>query len=207
MKTNFFGKSGFTLIELLIAMGLLALVIGSIVAIQRDLLSLNLFLDRSFLAQEEAKNTVAAMVSELRSASISDTGGYPLEQTSGNSIAFYANIDSDALKERVHYFLDGQSLKKSIVKPAGQPITYSTTTAQETLMTVLRDVSVDAGSSIFSYYDSNYAGTSTPLIQPVDISAVRLIAIQLVVDADPASLPPPIRASSQVNVRNLKSNL
>jgi len=202
-----FRESGFTLIEILIAIGVLILVIGTVFALERDLFSISTFLDRSFLAQEEVKNTVSAIVSELRSASISDTGGYPLEQTSSTSIAFYANIDKDALKERIHYFLSGTSFKKSVVKPAGQPITYSTTTAQETLSTVLRDVFITATTSIFYYYDSYYAGTSSPLNQPVDVAAVRLINIDLVVDADPNLLPPPLNASSRVTIRNLKSNL
>ena len=201
-------NSGFTLIEMLIALAIAVLVIGVIVAFQRDLFSVNNFLRESFSIQRDSELVIRELVSELRTASQSNLGAYPLAITGSTSIAFYSNIDKDQLKERVHYFLDGTMLKKSIVKPTGQPLTYSTTTAQETLKVVLRDVVASSTQPLFTYYDSNYVGAGTPpLVQPVNVSAVRLISINIIVDKDPQRLPPSINVSSQVTIRNLKNNL
>ena len=199
------GSAGFTLIELLIVMALVVGVGGAIVVFQKDLFSVNDFLQQSLSLQRDAEAVVRAMMSELRTATQSGIGGYPFEITGSSSIAFYANVDSDASVERIHYFVSGTDLWKSVVKPAGNPLTYSTTTAQEMLLVVMRGVAASS-TPPFLYYDRFYAGTTTPLVQPVDAGAVRLVRVTLAADRDIARLPPPVVVSSQVNIRNLKDN-
>lgn len=199
-------QSGFSLIEFLIVFAILIMAVGIVVTVQKDLFSFNKFFSESFLAQNDASIVIAALVAEIRTASQSSVGGYPIEIAGNNSLAFYANIDSDTLKERVHYFLNGASLMKSVVKPVGQPLTYSTTTASENLRPVLRDVVSSSTAPLFSHYDSSYAGTTTPLVQPVNIIAIRHIGIQISVDASPGVPPPAITVASKVTIRNLKDN-
>jgi len=199
-------RSGLTLIEILIAMAILILVVGVMVVFQRDFFSLNLFLEQSLSIQRDAEEVIREIIAELRTASQSNTGGYPLELTASTSLAFYADIDTDPLKERVHYFLDGTSLKKSVVKPAGQPITYSTSTvAQETVMVVLRYMVTTDVPQIFSYYGTfTDPGQAVPLSQPVNPSVIKLVAVDITVDEDPVRLPPPISVGSRVTIRNLR---
>ncbi len=198
--------AGFTLIELLIVIGLLIIVGGTIIAVERDLFSVNNFFQETFSEQLDADAAMQDIVSELRSAAPSSIGSYPIEIAASNSIAFYSNVDKDFYQERVQYFLSGTSLMKSVVKPAGAILTYATTTASETLRAVLKNL-VASSTTMFSYYDKNYAGTTTPLASPVNVLDIRLVRIMLSVDKSPGLGAPPVIVSSQVEVRNLKDNL
>jgi len=197
-------RSGFTLIELVISLSILAVLSIVLVTIQSDIFFVNGFLNESFTAYRDAQFAMTLIVPHLRSTTQSNVGGFALQITSPNSLAFYSNVDSDSLRERVHYFLQGNTLMQSIVKPMGEPLTYSTTTATESLRPILRNI-ISTSTPIFSYYDSTYAGTSSPLTHPVSPSEVRLIGVSLIVDQDPLRLPPPITISSQVNLRNLRT--
>jgi len=199
-------RAGFTLFEILITFAVLVLVIGAVVIFQQDLFRVNNFLQETFSIERKAQGVLRAMISEIRTASQSNIGGYPIEIADDFSFAFYANVDKDVLKERVHYFLDGKELKKSVVKPSGSPLTYATTTASEDLRTVLLEVVASETAPIFSYYDTAYAGTTTPMTGPVDVSVIRMIGIKLIIDKNPEP-PPAIEVGSQVSIRNLKDNL
>ncbi len=199
-------QRGFSLIELLIVIGILIIVGGVIAVFGRDFFSLRGLFEEGLVNERNAEEAIRAIVSEVRAASQSSVGNYALQIVQDNAMSFFANIDADADKERVHYFLDGTRLRKSVVHPAGNPLTYSTTTAQEVLTTALDDVAASSTQPIFSYYDTYYGGTTTPLTQPVNVLNIRLVKITLTVDRDPARLPPPLVISSQVSIRNLKDN-
>ena len=196
--------SGYTIIEILIAIAIFVLVSGIVLSFQNDLFSVNNFLEESFRIQGSAEELLREMISELREAAESNLGGYPLEITGNTSLAFYSNIDKDPLKERVHYFLEGNELKKSIVKSSGFPLTYSTSTANESLRVVLRNIQSTSTVPIFSYFPEFISGTTTPLAQPVDPAAVKMVHINISIDEDLNRLPPEITVSSRVLIRNLK---
>ncbi len=72
-------NSGFSLIELLIVMGIIVMTSGFIIAFQRDLFSVNSFLQQSFFDQQSAEAAVKTMINEIRTAAPSSIGGYPIE--------------------------------------------------------------------------------------------------------------------------------
>lgn len=197
---------GFTLIELLIVLAMI-LIGGAVVGTaNRDLFSFNAFFDEALTAQRAMEALLSRMVREIRAAAPASTGAYALEKTDPNSLAFYANIDGDATVERVQYFRSGTDVIRSVVDPTGSPLTYATSTAAEILETVLRDTVASTTASLFSYWSGAYAGTSTPLVPPVSPVTVRHVRITLIVDRDPARLPPELVGSSAVTIRNLKDN-
>jgi hypothetical protein len=65
----------------------------------------------------------------------------------------------------------------------------------------------NGNSGIFSYYDSSYDGTTAALTTPVTISAIRLVKVSLVIDADPGKSPTAVTITTQTSIRNLKDNL
>ena len=132
--------AGFTLLELLVVMGVLIVIGGVVVFALRNLFLTSDFLGESLSDERDLENTIQTMTREIRAASPSSLGSYPLAVTGSTSVAFFVNLDSDTKKERVQYFLEGTTLKRSVVYPAGSPLTYSTTTAQESLATVLRGI-------------------------------------------------------------------
>ena len=59
---------------------------------------------------------------------------------------------------------------------------------------------------VFTYYDGNYPAVTPPLT-PADVTEVKYINFSLIIDVDPAVDPPPVTVASQVQLRNLKTNL
>lgn len=196
--------SGFSVIEVVVATFILTLVGIAVYAFQKDIFSLNRILSQSIVAQEEVRRALKIMSAEIRAASPSSIGAYAIAQTSASSFVFYSNIDDDSFKERVRYFLDGTVLKKGVTKPTEDPLTYNP--ASEVVSDVVRDMA-NGSTAIFSYYDTDYGGTTPPLAEPVDVSAVRLVKIVIIVDRDPSTPPAPATLTTQISMRNLKDNL
>jgi type II secretory pathway component PulJ len=204
LRKNCKSKSGFSIIEALVGIFILSLIGLAVYSFQKDVFSLNRTISGSLTAQDEARRALKSMSAEIRTASPSSLGAYPLMQTATSSFTFYSNIDGDSFKERVRYFLEGTTLKKGIIKPSGSPLTYNP--ANEVITELIHDVA-NATTSIFSYYDENYDGTTQPLAEPINISAVRLVKITVVIDHNPTQPPSPITLTTQINMRNLKDNL
>ena len=204
LKHNCNSKSGFSVIEVLVGIFIIILIGLAIYSFQKDIFSLNRTISGSLAAQDETRRALKSMSAEIRTASPSSLGAYALSQTATSSFTFYSNIDDDSFKERVRYFTDGSTLKKGVIKPSGTPLTYNP--ANEVISELAHDVA-DAATSIFSYYDANYDGTTQSLEEPIDIAAVRLVKITIVIDKDPQAPPEPIVLTTQISMRNLKDNL
>lgn len=204
IKKNRNLNGGFSIIELLV--GIFALVLIGIAAItfQKDVFPMNTFFSNSIAAQGEARKTLKTISAEIRSASPSNVGSYPIEQTTATSFIFYSDTDNDQLKERIRYFLDGPTLKRGVIKPSGIPFVYNP--GSEVISELIHDV-VNGATAVFNYYDKNYNGTTEPLTEPIDIVAVRLVKITVIIDRDPSKPPGPMTLTTQVSIRNLKDNL
>lgn len=152
---------------------------------------------------ETARIQLKRLSKALRELRQSDTGSYALAVADPQRIIFYANVDADALTERVRYELVGTDLQRGIIKPSGDPWLYDP--AQETVTTVAAHIS-NGATPLFTYYSGNYPAETTPLT-PADVTEVKYINFSLVIDNDPATDPPPVTVTSQVQLRNLKTNL
>ncbi len=198
-------QKGFTIIELLISIAIITALTVSVTSFQRDVFYLNNTLQSSLNAQLDARHVVKIAVAELRKASPSSLGAYPIELASSTGITFYSDIDSDGQKEKVRYYLSGTTIKKGVIAPSGNPLTYSS--ANEKTTTLINSVVASTTVPLFQYYSSTYTGTTSPLSIPVDVSTVRLIKITVIIDNNPAHSPAPIIITSQVTLRNVKDNL
>jgi len=204
MKKNHRTK-GFTLIEILVSVAIFTMVSIVVSTFQRDIFSLNRNLQSGLNAQLEARHVIKIMVAELRKASPSSLGAYPIELASSTGITFYSDVDNDGLKDKVRYFLNGTTIKKGVIAPTGNPYVY--TSGNERITTIVNYVIASSTLPIFEYHTSAYAGTSTPLSQPVTVSSVRLIKINVIIDTNPLTSPRALIVTTQVTPRNLKDNL
>lgn len=200
-KTN----KGFTLAEIVVVVGILGIIMIAISSFQVSILKNNKYAQDSLSSAQDAKVILRTMIKELRTTSRSNNGSYPINQASTSTISFFSDIDGNNVKEQVRYFLTGNILKKGVVIPTGSPLTYNQ--ASEIISTLAYNVKNTATSSLFEYYNSTYSGTSSPLTQPVNVTDVRLVKINLIIDADPTRSPVSRVYTSQVNLRNLKDNL
>lgn len=182
-----------------------SLIMGAVIfAFQSDVFSLNRLLQRQLTSQQEARQVFKEMNWETRSMSPSSTGAYSLAEAATSSLIFYTDTDGDGLKERLRYFLAGETLKKGVIVPAGHPLTYNPN--DEIINEAVHHIA-NGATPVFGYYDKDYDGTTAPLPSPVDLLAVRLVKVTLLIDADLAHPPGPLTMTTQMSIRNLKDNL
>jgi len=196
-----------TIIELMVSLTILV-VIGIVIArFQADIFVFTTDLRNGFSADEQARTIIRPMTDEIRSASPSSLGAYPIVLASSTAFTFYSDIDNTGVKDEVSYFVSGNALKKGVIVPTGNPYVYSP--SSETITTVVPSL-LNANSTatpVFQYYDDSYTGTSSPLAQPVTPSSVRLVKITFAIDADPNRSPSARSITTQVEIRSLKDNL
>ncbi|MBU1178190.1 type II secretion system GspH family protein [Patescibacteria group bacterium] len=197
-------SAGFTILEMIIVFG----VFGVALVVTTSYFWMSLRVQnksvKHIVAQDNARRALTAMAGEIRSNMYSDAGSYPIEVAEGQSLIFYTNIDDDVNAERVRYFLDGTDLKRGVIEPSGQPPTYSSVNEQ---INTLSSYNANGVNDIFTYYDRDYDGTTSPLPSPVNKSKIRLIKINLTIDVDSNTPPDPITVTTEAQLRNLKDNL
>lgn len=207
-KKSFIKKSGgFTLAETLITVAIVAMIASIIGAFQADIFSITSLIDTSIQNQSDARKILRPFVGEIRSATLSNIGAFPIATAGTSTLSFYTNIDGDDLKEQITYYLEGTEFKKSVIKPSGSPLVYDVDDAE--VSTLVHDVLTLGESPIFEYFDETYNGTAstTPLTQPVAPIDVRLVKISILIDSDPNKPPEPFEVTTQVTIRNLKTSL
>ena len=191
------------MLEIIVAVGIFALIAGAIVQVFLVSWRNNAIVWEQLATQNEGRKVIQDFSKELREASDSSIGSYAIESASGTQIVFFSNIDSDAYKERIRYFVSSTILKKGIIKPSGSPLAYSSST--ETVIDVAHDMA-NGTSSVFFYYDKNFTGSQTPLSSPIDVASIRVVRIILKLEEDPNLSPTPFYIESKVMIRNLKDN-
>ena len=153
---------------------------------------------------ETARLQLKRMSKQMREARYSDTGAYPLVEVSPQRIVFYSDVDADNTTELISYSLVGTNLTRGVTKPVGTPATYDPDT-DEVVSTVATGVQ-NGSTPIFTYYSGEYPAVVTQLTG-ADITKVKYIQFYLAIDRDTAVDPPAIEVRSQVQLRNLKTNL
>ncbi|HEY5588595.1 MAG TPA: prepilin-type N-terminal cleavage/methylation domain-containing protein [Candidatus Paceibacterota bacterium] len=194
----------FTLLEIIITMTIFSLIMGVVGYFARDIFKNENIFSNGLSTYDEARKVLQPISSEIRSASPSSLGAYPLEVIGDTNFIFFADINNDGLKERIRYYLSGSTLMKGVITPSGNPLQYLS--GNEKITEIVHNVA-NGSTPLFAYYDFNYNGNSLPLTQPVSIINVRLIKITLIIDADPNRPPAPVTVSTQISIRNLKDNL
>lgn len=193
-------SKGFTLIEIVVAMGIVSGIILIVTMFSMDIFDFGIFLGDNLSAQRELQLTLRVMTSEIRAMASSANGSYAIESATADSLTFYSDIDGDGSTERIRYFLQGNILKKGIIKPIGNPLAYLS--ADEKISEQVHNIYNGTG-NIFFYYNSVYSGSEPALSQPVDISAVRFIKADITVDKNPVDSKARVNFSTSVNIRNL----
>ena len=196
-------KNGLTLTELLVAIGILSMLVIGVSAFQRDVFSLNSNIQGSLNAQLSARAALREFTAEVREASPSSLGAYPIVEAGTSSFAFYSDTDDDGERERIRYYMQNNVLRKGITRLSGG--TYNT--ANEETRLIINDVHNGSSTPLFTYYNGSYAGSGAALAAPFPIYDVRLVKLTLMLDDDPNRSPDPFVLTTQVTIRNLKDNL
>lgn len=197
---------GFSVIEFLIAVVIATIVGFAVTTFAKNIISLGSSAQSSMTAILESRKILSTMVTELRSIAPSALGSYPIESVATSSIVFFADVNSDDVSDRVRYFIDTntRSVKRGVTIATGEPPGYF---LAEEITTLVTDISNGTSTALFEYYTGNYAGTSSPINLPGDISTIRLVKVTIKIDRDPNRGPELMTLSSQATLRNLKDNL
>ena len=119
MKKYSFIKSasGFTLVETLAAIFVSIVVIQGTLTLYMYAIDNNSALSGNLNAQMDVRRAFTSMIADIRSAAPSASGAYTIDTASSTYFAYYSDIDGDALKEKIRYFLSNKILKIGIIKP------------------------------------------------------------------------------------------
>lgn len=191
---------GLTLLEILIAMALMIGIAFFITQLSGDLTDYSLRFNRGIFTQQQIQQTLQLIVPEIRSASQSSNGVYPIVAASTSSFKFYSDLDQDGKFEEVRYFLQNGIFKKGVIKPTGSPPSYPT--SNEAIYDLVNNMST---STIFYYYDNTATSTlSSPLPYPVDVLSIRTVEVRLIANQGTTSTQSLTGVDNRATIRNLR---
>lgn len=193
--------SGLTLIETVVYIGLFSLIMMSLFRMVIFFYHTNRYTLEQSTQLDAARKGVAAMVQNIRESDYSDTGAFPIVSAGADSFSFYSNVDSDALVEKVRFFLSGNNFQEGIIKSTGNPPVYSGTEAITTIAQFVRNG--ESNTSIFQYYDN----TGTEITDYSRVANIAFVKMNLIVNVNPSTLPNEFALRSSATIRNLKTNL
>lgn len=155
---------------------------------------------------DQARKVIASFTNELRNAAQGNEGSYQLSQAGDSQIIFYSSYGASGTKvNRIRYYLSGSTLYKGVVVPTGSPLTYNLAT--EVVTTVQQNLT-NGTTPVFYYYDDTYSGTTSPLAQPVNLTTVKFVKINLIVmKQNSATDTSTFTIDGGATIRSLKTNL
>lgn len=198
-------NSGFTLIEVILSVAIFVIVGIGITALANSIFSHNRVTGTQSADADQARKASFKLMQELRNASSSNTGGHAVGEASNQQLTFYSNVDGGTDVERLRYYISNGKLYRGLLKPTGSPLTYNA--ANETSVVVQNNV-VNGANPLFYYYNGNYTGTEAALTQPVNITQVKLVKLDLQIDRNASRTgSQAYSVTSSGAIRSLKTNL
>jgi len=196
-------EKGFTFIEAIVVISVFTIAMIALTTSVRYFYRANAYNIEQSFAVNSARKGIEYMVRDIREATYSDEGAYPIISVDGNSMYFYSDVDRDNNIERIRYFLDGTSLKKGVTESSGDPLAYDD--ADEVVGIMSEHVqNENQGVLIFRYYD-NTGGEI--LNYGLNITSIAFVTVNLIVNINPLRLPNEFTLRSSATMRNLKTNL
>ncbi|MEI7818844.1 MAG: hypothetical protein WCI47_01870 [bacterium] len=189
-------RRGFTFIELLIVMPIAVFL--SIIAAMIIFRGWQAY--QYSLAQSEASyqlvNSLDRVSRVVRSAS-------SVVAASANDLTVDSYFSPrDAVPDRVRYYISSGVLKIDIIPASGTAPNYVYSSSDKRTITII-SVKNGVTQPLFKYYDES----GSLLSSPYDTSAIHKVEIGLVINPKPAFLKSDQSSSTQVQLRNRKTNL
>lgn len=189
--------AGFTLLDTVIWVSLFIIVMLAITQSVLFFYRANTYVLQEATAISATQQGLDAMMRIIRETSYSSVGAYPVIAISTSSYTFYADIDNDAVVERVRYYLSGELLYRATLNPSGDPLEYS---GAETASIVTEHIKNNLHAiDVFTYYDEE----GSIMSDYADIASVRFVSVHLAADVDPNRPPLFISLRSSSALRNL----
>jgi prepilin-type N-terminal cleavage/methylation domain-containing protein len=195
--------TGFTLIEVIITIAIFSVLIFGVSKMLADIFQNSNSQIATMDNIDYARSVSSRFVSEIRSAAY---GSYPLITAQDSNIKFYSSVGAVSGKvNMINYYVADTTLYKDVFTSSGSPPTY--TISSHTA--VLKNLS-NGSAPLFYYYNGDYDGVNDiePLLQPVNITQVRFVKINLGIQNQiNKQNPSTFYLTSGASIRALKDNL
>jgi Tfp pilus assembly protein PilW len=192
---------GFTFVETMIVVLITSISLLAISSFVVSMYRANSYANEQAYAIDYARRGVTDMVQYIREANISDTGSFPIASAGTSSMIFYSNIDTDAEIEKVRYFLDGDTFKRGVVNPTGDPLAYTDPETETIIARNVRNVANDV--DIFEFYGDD----GVEVTDFDEVTEMTYVKVNLIININPARAPEDFTLRSSASIRNLKTNL
>ena len=197
-------ERGMTVIEIIVVVGIGFILMAALLRFLSSGFPLSKSTALQIRSTETARVQLRRMANMLRELRYAENGAYPLVVTEDMEIIFYADVDADDSVERIRYELVDGDFIRGVIQPSGTPVEYSED--DEEVSVIARNIVNSASDPIFIYYSGDYPDDATTL-DSSSITEVKYIEFHLLIDDNVAIDPPVIDLRSQVQLRNLKTNL
>lgn len=194
----FSSKRGFSIIELLVVLGVAIFIIIAVWFFWLGSFRFNEEIRNNLISTAEARRAGELMTKEIRNITNSLDGSYPISKAEPFSFSFFTIDSSSGQILKVRYFDNDGKLKRGVIFPNSTFPYYDDD--REEITTIFKNIN-SRENSLFEYFDGFYEFDSQSLPEPVDVSLVRLIGINIYNNNSK------IIFSTKISLRNIKDNL
>lgn len=202
LNTEYFPRArsarGMTMLEAVVWVSILSMTLLALTTSLLYFYRTNKYAVEQSSAVTSAQRGMDKLVRTIREASYSSQGAFPVVSIGADDFVFYADVDTDSLIEKVHYYVSGTGLFQGIMDATGDPPGYTTAEATSTLSDYVRNLTQSI--STFRYYNAS----GTEITDYSKWANVRFVTASIVVNVDPNKLPNQLTLSSSAALRNLK---
>jgi type II secretory pathway pseudopilin PulG len=197
MKKITDASRGFTFIETLVWISIFTAAMMATVSALLYFYRTNSYAIEQAGAVSSAQRGLEQIMRTIREAAYSSQGAFPIHSIAANDFVFYADIDNDALIERVHFYLDGTDFMRGVAEATGNPPDYTTGETATAIAEYVRNTA--QGITTFRYYDE----LGTEITNYTNWTSVRFVKATLAVNVNTATLPNQLTLDSSAAIRNL----
>ena len=188
---------GLTLIETLVWIAIFTAAMIAIVMTLLYFYRTNAYAIEQASAVSAAERGLGETMRVIREGAYSSQGAFPIVSIGKHDFTFYSDIDTDALIERVRYYLNGTSLTRGVVNATGNPPDYTETETVSVVTEYVRNGAQNV--STFRYFDE----LGSEITNYTNWTAVRFVTVTLVVNINETALPSALTLQSSAAIRNL----
>ncbi len=195
-------KTGMTLIEMLVTLSIFVVIMLVITFSLASFYRYNSYVMEQATAIDSARRGVDSTIDDIREATYSDEGAFPIISANKDSFSFYSDINKDNNIEKVRLFLNAGIFEKGVTESAGSPLTYNG--QPEKIYILSNNVrNISQGVNIFRYYNN----TGTEIINTSNVSHIAFVKMTIIVNVNPVRSPNDFTLKASAALRNLKTNL
>jgi prepilin-type N-terminal cleavage/methylation domain-containing protein len=195
---------GMTFPEMLVSVALFSLLMFVVTNGIQSMYSYNAYTFAQAYQVQNARLGMQAFIRDVREMTFADDGTFPLAVMETDRIGFYSDIDRDDSVEYVVFeYIASTTIAKNIYNATGSPVVYDTSSPDATIILSRYVQNALQATSTFFYYRDD----GTAVTDPFDITEVRYIEAQIIVNIDPVRDPGQFMLRSSAALRNVKENL